>query len=65
MHIASFENRVMDLCSRAVNAQDDKEVQQLIAELRDLLHERIEQLRNRLVFTTVVSTLASKPICDE
>jgi hypothetical protein len=65
MRVASFEDRVMDLCSRAVNAEDDKEVQQLVAELRELLHERIEQLRNSLAFTAMVSTLASKPICDE
>jgi len=47
----SFEDRVMDLCSRTVAAEDDKEIQQLAAELRQILHERIEQLRSRLVLT--------------
>ena len=28
MNITSFENRVIDLCSRAVKAEDDEEVQQ-------------------------------------
>jgi hypothetical protein len=48
----------MDLCSRAVSAEDDEEVQQLVAELRQILHERIEQLRSRLVFTSIASALA-------
>jgi len=47
----SFEDQVMDLCSRTVAAEDDKEIQQLAAELRQILHERIEQLRSRLVLT--------------
>lgn len=59
MNITTFENRVIDLCSRAVNAEDDEEVQQLAAELRQMLHERIEQLRRRLIFTSIASALAS------
>ena len=49
----------MELCSRAVIAEDDTEVQRIVAELRDLLHERIEQLRQRLIYTTMVSILGS------
>ena len=49
----------MELCSRAVIAEDDKEVQRIVAEVRDLLHERIEQLRQRLIFTTMVSIIGS------
>jgi len=49
----------MELCSRAVIAEDDKEVQRIVAEVRDLLHERIEELRQRLILTTMVSILAS------
>ena len=49
----------MELCSRAVIAEDHKEVQRIVAELRDLLHERIEQLRQRLIFTTAVAILGS------
>ncbi|MGA7513674.1 MAG: hypothetical protein WBW46_12320 [Candidatus Sulfotelmatobacter sp.] len=59
MNITTFENRVIDLCSRAVNAEDDEEVQQLAAELRQMLHERIEQLRRRLIFASIASALAS------
>ena len=50
----------MDLCSRAVSAEDDEEVRRLVAELRQILHERIEQLRSKLVFTSMASALASK-----
>jgi len=51
MSDTSFEDRVMDLCSRTVAAEDDKEIQQLATELRQILHERIEELRSRLVLT--------------
>jgi hypothetical protein len=44
---------VIELCSRAVNAEDDEEVRQLAQELRQILHERIEQLRSRLAFTSI------------
>jgi len=55
----SFENRVIELRSRAVSAEDDEEVRQLAEELRQILHERIEQLRSRLVSTSIASALAS------
>lgn len=57
MSVTSFENRVIDLCSRAVKAEDDEEVRRLAAELRQILHERIEQLRRRLVFTAITSAV--------
>jgi len=44
MSITPFENRVIELCSRAVSAEDDEEVRRLAEELRQILHERIEQL---------------------
>jgi hypothetical protein len=53
MSVISFETRVIELCSRAVNAEDDEEVRQLAQELRQILHERIEQLRSRLAFTSI------------
>jgi hypothetical protein len=59
MSITPFENRAFELCSRAVSAEDDEEVRQLAEELRQILHERIEQLRSRLVFTSIASALAS------
>jgi hypothetical protein len=55
----SFENRVIELRSRAVSAEDDEEVHRLAEELRQILHERIEQLRSRLVLTALASALAS------
>ena len=42
----SFENRVIELHSRTVSAEDDEEVRRLAEELRQILHERIEQLSN-------------------
>jgi len=59
MSVASFENRVIELCSRAVNTEDDEEVRRLAAELRQILHERIEELRRRLAFTAIASALSS------
>jgi hypothetical protein len=59
MNVTLFENRVHELCSRAVNAEDDEEVRRLAAELRQILHERIEQLRKRLTFTSIASALSS------
>jgi hypothetical protein len=53
MNVTSFENRVIELCSRAVSAEDDEEVRRLAEELRQILHERIEQLRSRLTFTSM------------
>ena len=57
MIVTSFETRVTDLCSRAVNAEDDEEVRRLAGELRQILHERIEQLRRKLVVSSIVSGL--------
>ena len=55
----SFENRVIELRSRTVSAEDDEEVRRLAEELRQILHERIEQLRSRLAHTAIASALAS------
>ena len=52
MSVTSFEHRVIELCSRTVNANNDEEVRKLSAELRQILHDHIEQLRRRLVFTS-------------
>ena len=59
MSVTSFENRVIELCSLAVSAEDDEEVRQLAEELRQILHERIEELRSRLMFTSIASVLVS------
>jgi len=59
MSETSFENRVIELRTRAVRAEDDEEVRRLAEELRQILHERIEQLRSRLALTALASALAS------
>jgi hypothetical protein len=59
MSVTSFENRVIELCSRAVSAEDDEEARQLAEELRQTLHERIEEVRSSLVFTSIASVLVS------
>jgi hypothetical protein len=50
---------VIELCSRAVSAEDEEEVRQLAEELRQILHERIEELRSRLVFPPIASVFVS------
>lgn len=57
MNTTSFEDRVTDLCSRALTSRDDDEVKQLVTELRQVLHERIEELRRRLAFSSGASAL--------
>ena len=59
MSVTSFENRVIELCSLTVSAEDDEEVRQLAEELRQILHERIEELRGRLMLTSIASVLVS------
>lgn len=59
MSETSFENRVIELRSRAMSSEDDEEVRRLAEELRQILHERIEQLRSRLAVTAIASALAS------
>jgi hypothetical protein len=59
MNVASFENRVIELCYRAINTEDDEEVRRLASELRQILHERIEHLRERLVSTSIASAFSS------
>jgi hypothetical protein len=43
-----FEEQVMTLCEDALAADDAAEVRAILAELRLILHQRIEQLRGRL-----------------
>jgi hypothetical protein len=44
-----FEERVTVLCAQALGTDDDVEVGKILAELRLVLHQRIEQLRNGLL----------------
>lgn len=43
-----FEDQVTNLCAEALAAHDEKEVRQLLAELRQVVHQRIEHLRSYL-----------------
>ena len=43
-----FEERLKDLSARLRAAKDDEESLRIVAELRDLIRERMQQLRGRL-----------------
>lgn len=43
-----FEERLEDLSARLRGAKDDEEALRVVAELRDLIQERMQQLRGRL-----------------
>jgi hypothetical protein len=44
-----FEEQVSVLCAQALAAMDEHEVQQVLTELRRVLHEHIEELRSGLL----------------
>ena len=44
-----LEERVTVLCAQALAADDDSEVRKILAELRLVLHQHIEQLREGLI----------------
>jgi hypothetical protein len=43
-----FEDQVTNLCAEALAAHDEREVRQILAELRQVVHQRIEHLRSYL-----------------
>jgi hypothetical protein len=43
-----FEEQLKDLSARLRAAKDDEEALRIVAELRDLIRERMQQLRGRL-----------------
>jgi DNA-binding transcriptional regulator YbjK len=43
-----MEDRIRTLCQQIVAVQDEDELDSVILELRDALHQHIEQLRERL-----------------
>lgn len=45
-----LEDRIGDLCAKALATSDSPDVMALIAELRAALHEHTERLRQRLQF---------------
>jgi hypothetical protein len=53
-----FERRVTALCAQALAADNDNDVRAILAELRMLLHQHIEQLRNGLL---AYPDIATKP----
>jgi hypothetical protein len=44
----TFENQVRVLCSEALEARDETQVHEILTELRQVLHQRIERLRGTL-----------------
>ena len=43
-----IEDKIRSLCTRVEAAKEDSEVTALLSELRDLLHQHIEQMRATL-----------------
>jgi len=56
-----FEERVMDLCARAIAAEDEVQTQSMLGELRGLLHRRIEELRNTLAIVSAAAAEVEAP----
>lgn len=56
-----FEERVMDLCARAIAAEDEVQAQSILGELRGLLHRRIEELRNTLAIVSAAAAEVETP----
>jgi hypothetical protein len=58
-----FEERLQDLSTRLSAAKDDEEALAIVAELRDLVHERIQQLRGglSLAFASKLPPLDEEP----
>ena len=59
-----FEKRVMVLCAEALVADDDGDVRKLLAELRLVLHQHIEQLRTGLLASYSASITSPVPAKD-
>lgn len=57
-----FEEQVTGLCAQALAADDDATAQELLSELRVVLHQRIEKLRNGLRAAYPTSRVQSAPI---
>jgi len=55
-----FEERVTVLCAQALATDDDVEVRKILSELRLVLHQRIEQLRNGLLVAYTTSMIRSE-----
>jgi len=60
-----FEERVMDLCARAIAAEDEVQAQSILGELRRLLHRRIEELRNTLAIVSAAAAEVERPVQAE
>lgn len=54
-----FEERVTVLCAQALAADDDAQVRKLLAELRLVLHQHIEQLRSSLLVAYATKPMRS------
>ena len=55
-----FEERATVLCAQALTANDETEVRKILAELRLVLHQHIEQLRGGLLVVYTESMIRLK-----
>jgi hypothetical protein len=47
--VSSFDEQVKELCAKVIACQTEHQAVELLKELRLLLHERIEELRSRVL----------------
>ncbi len=43
--LVTLEDRIRDLCTQLLAAQDDKEIQKLVAELKTAIHDHCANLK--------------------
>ena len=60
-----FEERVTVLCAQALAADDDAQVRKILAELRLVLRQRIEQLRSGLLAAYTSSLIRPESVGHE
>jgi hypothetical protein len=46
---STFEIRVRELCQQLIDCKTESEVVELSRQLRELIHERVEQIRHHVV----------------
>lgn len=56
----SFEHQIKALCERICSCQSDEESISLAQQMRELLHNRIEEIRSKGMFTPDVAPDASE-----
>jgi hypothetical protein len=49
LRTSTFESRVRELCQQLIDCKTEDEVVELSRQLRELIHERVEQIRNHVI----------------